>query len=412
MLDNNSNLPDMAMDALKNLTNNIPDWLKRLDDLSGQIDKRQKELAELAALEGPKSAAEAQSQKSKSLRNKGSCESLKPKDDGPSPFSAPPDIPLEPAIPEDTPMTEPTTPPTDVPKQKPTSNTPPSPTALKQSREAVVAARARVRAQVRKRHRASSIASAEGTPAPYRTRSLIIVYYDSYVQGFFDELVRFVSSSRNLMRKAKMAARVAQIKRLAEKEVNEDDNSGDEIPSLRYMSSRRFGPQRGGFGPPRDDQPPDVYDKLDKGLDFVQSLCEHGAHQFLRDGDCNDEIAKVQKRLSEVLEQAAAETERVQREEPELAKETGELGKVRTRRPISMRREMVPAQKDGTLAAREEPKLEAADPGEVKPDLMEITKPLEVDTKMEADEGIDVEVETETPKFQYRSTRGYRTRRQ
>ncbi|KAF9784172.1 hypothetical protein IL306_008207, partial [Fusarium sp. DS 682] len=67
---------DMAMDALKNLVNKVPDWLYRLDDLSGQIDRRQAELAAIAAAEG-------KSAETKSLRNKGSTESLKPKDDPP-----------------------------------------------------------------------------------------------------------------------------------------------------------------------------------------------------------------------------------------------------------------------------------------------------------------------------------------
>ena len=35
----------MAMDALKNITTNVPDWLQRLGELSGTIDQRQLELA-------------------------------------------------------------------------------------------------------------------------------------------------------------------------------------------------------------------------------------------------------------------------------------------------------------------------------------------------------------------------------
>ncbi|CAM1511201.1 Fc.00g087140.m01.CDS01 [Cosmosporella sp. VM-42] len=412
----------MAMDALKNLTNNIPDWLKRLDDLSGQIDRRQAELAAVAASEG-------RSPETKSLRNKGSTESLKPRDDGGSPFGAPVESPAEDIIPEDAPLEQAPTPPADTQKNTPISASPPSPSAVKQTREAMMAARSRVRAQVKKRHRASSMVSAEGAPPAYRTRSMIIVYYDSYVQGFFDELVRFVSSSRNLMRKAKMAAKVAQIKRMAEMDVSEDGNgSGDDkletLPSLRYMSTRRFGPSisRPGFGPPGNNQPPDAYDNLDKALEFVQSMCEHGAHQFLRDGDCNDEITKVQKRLAEVLEMAAKETERVQREEPELAKETGELGKIRTRRPISMRRELSPGLKDSspTPTREQTPKLEPAklEPAKSEPakpeaiqvdDNMDVSKPLEVDPNLEADEGIEVDMEL--PKLQYRSTRGMRNRR-
>ncbi|RYC78994.1 hypothetical protein BFJ63_vAg18132 [Fusarium oxysporum f. sp. narcissi] len=251
--------------------------------------------------------------------------------------------------------------------------------------------------------------SNKDAPAAYRTRSMIIVYYDSYVQSFFDDLVRFVSSSRNLMRKAKMAARVAQIKKLAEQDVSEDGNNDDALPSLRYMSSRRFGPMsisRPGAG----DQPPDVYDKLDKGLEFVQSMCEHGAHQFLRDGDCNDEISKVQKRLTEILEMAKTEMERVEREEPELAKETGEMGKARKRQPISMRRDMTVGHKDGSPTPKEEIELEPATLEAAEPIIAaDAMAPMAVDPNiMEADEGIDIEMEL--PKLKYRSTRAMRSR--
>ncbi|RBR10986.1 uncharacterized protein FIESC28_09260 [Fusarium coffeatum] len=390
----------MAMDALKNLANNVPDWLQRLDDLSGQIDRRQAELAAVAAAEG-------RNPETKSLRNKGSTESLKPKDDPPVVHAEAPndeDI-LEDATAENGAQTP-------VKTNTPKVHTP-SPGSIRQQQEIIKTAQARARAVVKKKPKSPSMMSNDDAPAAYRTRTMIIVYYDSYVQGFFDELVRFVSSSRNLMRKAKMAARVAQIKKLAEQDVSEDGNNDDALPSLRYMSSRRFGPMsiaRPGAG----DQPPDVYDNLDKGLEFVQSMCEHGAHQFLRDGDCNDEISKVQKRLTEVLEMAKTEMERVQREEPELAKETGEMGKVRTRRPISMRREMSAGLKEGSptpTPTKEEnnklepAKLEAAEPTPA-PDPM---APMAVDPNiMEADEGIDVEMEM--PKLQYRSTRAMRSR--
>ena len=77
--------------------------------------------------------------------------------------------------------------------------------ALKQqTRQATAVAQAKARATVKRRHRSDSVISQEGGAPKYRTRSMIIVYYDSYVQSFFEELVRFVSASRNLMRKAKI----------------------------------------------------------------------------------------------------------------------------------------------------------------------------------------------------------------
>ncbi|KAF5699553.1 hypothetical protein FMUND_14720 [Fusarium mundagurra] len=387
----------MAMDALKNLVNNVPDWLQRLDDLSGQIDRRQAELAAVAAAEG-------KSAETKSLRNKGSTESLKPKDDPPVVHTEAPaneDI-LDDNAGDNTAQTP-------VKPETRRVHTP-SPGSILKQLEIIKAAQAKARAQVRKKPKSPSMMSNEDAPTAYRTRSMIIVYYDSYVQSFFDDLVRFVSSSRNLMRKAKMAARVAQIKKLAEQDVSEDGSNYDALPSLRYMSSRRFGPMsisRPGAG----DQPPDVYDKLDKGLEFVQSMCEHGAHQFLRDGDCNDEISKVQKRLTEVLEMAKTEMERVEREEPELAKETSEMGKVRTRRPISMRRDMAVGLKESSpTPTKEENKLEPAKLEAAEPIIpADPMAPMEVDPNiMEADEGIDLEMEL--PKLQYRSTRAMRSR--
>ncbi|KAK2666739.1 hypothetical protein RAB80_017856 [Fusarium oxysporum f. sp. vasinfectum] len=387
----------MAMDALKNLVNNVPDWLQRLDDLSGQIDRRQAELAAIAA-------AECKSAETKSLRNKGSTESLKPKDDPPVLYA---EAPANEHILEDNAGDN--TAQTPVKSETPKVHTP-SPASIRQQQEIIKAAQARARAQVRKKPKSPSMMSNEDAPAAYRTRSMIIVYYDSYVQSFFDDLVRFVSSSRNLMRKAKMAARVALIKKLAEQDVTEDGSNDDALPSLRYMSSRRFGPMsisRPGAG----DQPPDVYDKLDKGLEFVQSMCEHGAHQFLRDGDCNDEISKAQKRLTEILEMAKTEMERVEREEPELAKETGEMGKVRTRRPISMRRDMAVGLKESSpTPTKEENKLEPAKLEAAEPIIAaDPMAPMAVDPNiLEADEGIDVEMEL--PKLQYRSTRAMRSR--
>ena len=66
----------------------------------------------------------------------------------------------------------------------------------------------------------------------YRSRN--IVYYDSYVQLFFEDFVKFVSTSRNKIRKPKMAAKVARIKRLAELErLEESDKEGAEpTPSV------------------------------------------------------------------------------------------------------------------------------------------------------------------------------------
>jgi hypothetical protein len=426
----------MAMDALKNLTTNIPNWLTRLDDLSSQIDQRQAELAAIAGSE-PKNG----SSETKSLRNKGSTESLKPQDDGPSHIPAPVETPISEQQQQPAPIQQtsqssqpsqlsqpqkPSTPTQDGPKPR---TSPPSPGAgeiaatHRPTRDVVAAAHSRAKAQVKKRMRSSSMVSGDQTPQTYRTRSMIIVYYDSYVQGFFDELVRFVSSSRNLMRKAKMAAKVAQIKKMAEVEMSKSEAGGDDngaadvVPSLRYMSSRRLGGMSGfgraGFGGPGSQEQPDAYDNLDRCLETVQSTCEHGAHQFLRDADCNDEIKKIKDRLREALDMAQKEIERVQNEEPELAKESGELSKPRAHRPISVRRELPASGKEiGALAPREDGgnTLEPARSARSRSSFIEpATSCIEVDPNANGDDE-PVDIEAELPKLQYRSTRGMRTR--
>lgn len=393
------------MDALRNLVNNVPDWQRRLNDLNGQIERRQAELAALAGPDAPSTASP------RSLRNKGSSESLKPKDDGPMHSDADM-IGLQTRTKRPAPPRTPSTP----SKEGQLSASPPSPKSenratLHQKAHDAVAAHARAIAQSRKKRKPNSIVSAEGAPPTYRTRSMIIVYYDSYVQGFFDDLVRFVSSSRNLMRKAKMAAKVAQIKRMAELEIaNDAKRSSDEryavdaLPSLRYMSTRRLGPlmQDQPATEPRRfatmDESADVYDTLDKGLEFVQSTCEHGAHQFLRDADCYDEIKKIRARLEEVLHASEKELERVQREDPELAKETGDMGKARIQRPVSVRRDTAGEQKDEATSERERRlTLEISPPKMLAPHSVAA---LEVDTDPE-DENLDDLI----PQLQYRSTR-------
>lgn len=362
------------MEAIRGIIANVPDWVKRLDELNGQIDQRQLELARFEL----SSSTSASPGRTKSIRNKGSTESLKPKGETP----AHGDEKAAAAAEHEEHHND----------RSPTSPTRPSAalnsaSALQhQTSQVMEIAHAKARATLQKRNRRSnSLMSADAIAAAnkYRTRSMIIVYYDSYVQSFFEELVKFVSASRNMMRKAKMAAKVAKIRRLADLEMPELDSKpsgGDAVGKetaadkalgtgiieaadtsgpdpeialpMAYTSSRQMRasarmsgrpsyPRMGGraaayMGSP---QAPDVYDELDKGLEFIQSTCEHAAHQFLRDGECTEEIEKVKRRLSETKEIADREMERVKKEQPEILKELDEPPKTRMLRPQSMRRD-------------------------------------------------------------------------
>ncbi|KAK2031396.1 hypothetical protein LX32DRAFT_280777 [Colletotrichum zoysiae] len=424
------------MDALKNIITNVPEWLDRLDQLGEQIDQRQVELAALGA-----------DKSSRSIKNRGSTESLRLKDETPEEAVPPPadETPAnETSASQPVAITTPTAQDGPTANHEPTSPSSGTPSALnKQTRRAMALAQARARAVVEKRPRPDSVMSTEeDAPAKYRSRKLVLVYYDSYVESFFEELVKFVSASRNLMRKAKMAAKVATIRRLAEREQPEGDDAesagdlqpdttdgagaaSDALPSLRYMSTRRMGPngrrgpsyaRSGPGGAMMGDTGPDAYDELDKCLEYIQNQSEHAAHQFLRDGDCTEEISNIQRRLAETKDLAQKEMERVEKEEPELLKATSEANKVRTLRPTSMRRELT-AGKDGNpppitpRKAEVDSKIEAeSNTPTTKTIEVDMSKPLEADdAPIEADdEGIDDMEIALPPRLNYRSTRAMR----
>jgi hypothetical protein len=169
---------------------------------------------------------------------------------------------------------------------------------------------------------------------------------------------------------------------------------------------------------------------LDKGLEFVQSMCEQAAHQFLRDGDCDEEIAKIKTRLADTNVLADKELERRLKEGPTVEDLALQLdpSKGRSYRVQTMRREpAMPGatkRKDGPLPPN---------PPNPSPNLRDVSVPMipasaptpprsmspsperpaeEVkspaapsgDTKLEADDSIGDEYD-EMPKLFYKSTR-------
>lgn len=399
-----------------------------MDELSGQIDQRQIDLAQFAEQHSPC--------KKKGVRSCGSTESLKPKDDGEAHPGANGRISAEETLAAHqnaqriSGLTNATTQRDQSGADEAHSS---SSSAVERQRPQVqAAAMAKARAALRrsqlgkKRGAADSLVSGDGQAvvSKYRSKTLVVVYYDSYVQSFFEEVVKFVSASRNLTRKAKMAAKVAQIKRMAELDVPDDDSSvesdegygngtakflppqlspsamqtdgmngtnGDKMecegksivqpaitaepenrstngvpttvpptqkggsPSLPRMngtssptplSPGNFRPSLAAWSPPYNSkkQPPGILDELDKGLEFVQSMCEQAAHQFLRDGDCSDEIVKIQERLTTTRASADKELERMLENDADgsMKNSMTEGGSTRNRtyRPHILRRDM------------------------------------------------------------------------
>jgi hypothetical protein len=414
-------------EALNTLYTSIPEWNDRLDELNGQIALRQIELARLTESERPPT---------RSIKNKGSTESLRPKDGGENPFLSqdtdnPENLEMSPVDNSNSNTASQQL--TSATATRPTpTTTPPLKGAMTRQASHPTHTKA-VAAAVRKR-KTESLASGESIAPKYRTRSMIIVYYDSAVQQAFEDLVKFVSGSRNAMRKGKMNAKMAEMKRAAELELEADDDDDDDgadingvvtnsgnllaaqknvsvnkqgasvptggiavadsdsanepevsMPKLRFVSTRQMGPSR---GEPRAENPgttmsvgmlrgyrrsggvPDIFDTVDKGLEWVQSQCEHAAHQFLRDGDCSAEISNIKRRLAEVKETAGKEVEKLKAEGADRPAPAEDTRSMQLKSPV-MRRELGPP------------------------------KPIEIDD-MEVDEGVD---DMEPPKLIFKRSR-------
>ncbi|KAL8896415.1 MAG: hypothetical protein Q9207_007716 [Kuettlingeria erythrocarpa] len=261
------------MDALKSfthLTDSIPAWLIKLDDLAVQVADQHSRFARLTQTEltGLRLA-----------KKHDSTESLRPPQD---------DLDL---VDDHSPpvLTLPSAPAKDIP---PTSQS--DPTLL-------------VKGITRKRKSGSADLSAASGVQRYRTRSLVIVYYDSAIQDAFEALVRNISGARNNLRKGRTAASFKA--RMASMGMADDDDDGYAALNPKLMIKRA----------PKASTPSESpsFQKADEDLEAAQNLCEVAAHQFLRDGDCGEEIAGTRKRFEDCLETAKAEVQKLQIESKE-----------------------------------------------------------------------------------------------
>lgn len=202
-----------------------------------------------------------------------------------------------------------------------------------QVNEATVARQQQALLAKRKRKTASVLSGHMSGPSKYRSRGLIIVYYDSEVQKSFEALVRNIGAGRNLLRKGKMAARIESLGNL-DQESDDDDGDFDNpvLAKVGYrpklgLSQYRTTRARVGFGHvPDASAAPDQFDASDKSLEKAQTLCERGAHQFLRDGDCSAELDSCKEQFREVIKLAETEAAkyRARDEENRLRREARE----------------------------------------------------------------------------------------
>jgi len=178
----------------------------------------------------------------------------------------------------------------------------------------------------------SAHSRASGTQR-YRTRPMVVVWYDSDVQEGFENLVRNIAGARNNLRKGRMSAAM---------------KNGFQLPSLRSTPSTaqnimsalpdvdsglRSTILMPGAKPSATQTPPgnlseNAFDKADKELEGAQMLCEKAAHQFLRDGDCQLELQGIKQRFEAALAIGKLERGKLEREKLEEERMNEELEQV------------------------------------------------------------------------------------
>ncbi|KAL8774482.1 MAG: hypothetical protein Q9209_000855 [Squamulea sp. 1 TL-2023] len=264
------------MDALKSFTHlvdNIPEWLSKLDKLAVQVADQHTRFARMS---------QSTFTQYRLSKKHDSTESLRPPQDD-----------LEP--PATVMLGETNIPPTHIPPTtQPNGITTP---ILKEIK--------------RKRKPGSNLSVASG-PQKYRTRTMIIVYYDSAIQAAFESLVRCIAGARNNLRKGKTAASFKA--RMLSMGIGDDDDDDDDDDDSYPILNPKMMIKRA----PRSSSPPNTspnFDQADGDLEAAQNLCEVAAHQFLRDGDCEEELEGTRKRFEDCLKVAKEEVEKLRAQE-------------------------------------------------------------------------------------------------
>ncbi len=289
------------LESFTHLSDNLPSWLSKLDDLTAQV-----------AEQNARFIRASQFSEHIVRRKHNSTESLRPNDNENDVPEPPSDIVIITA-------TEPET-----------TYNPPNPPykCLSQASRPKIASTSNanlIQELKRKRKPGSDMNSGASGRPRYRTRSMVVVYYDGEIQNAFESLVKSIATARNLLRKAKVTATFKARMASMGAQATSFSGAGGDFAILDPKLIRSSGFSRTRLGPNMhgdSDVKMVEFDDADKDLETAQNLCEVGAHQFLRDGDCRLEITGTRSRFENVLEIARKEVEKLKTEEENGAKET------------------------------------------------------------------------------------------
>ena len=179
----------------------------------------------------------------------------------------------------------------------------------------------------RKRKLGSSIRSGASGPQKFRSKHMVVIYYDAYLQEQLDTLVKGIGGARNNLRKGKLsrsASRGFQLPcfgRASHQGIYGIPSlNGFKNPPTSYLSVPTDSKVQPTNRQPTIDE---AFTNADKHLEGAQSLCETAAHQVLRDGDCSVELNSVVTKLESALEIATAAVVQLREEEAEQKEQAG-----------------------------------------------------------------------------------------
>ncbi|GAB1736571.1 hypothetical protein NU219Hw_g8199t1 [Hortaea werneckii] len=354
-------MADVALKSFEDLLENVPKWIADIQAILRVSTDRQNEmLFEKQPTEAAPIPAKKKSKPS-SLKSFRSNENTKQKEDEDAKITTPEPTLLRPQLPH---MTD-----SDA-----------------------------LRLAQRKRKTDSVCSGDHSGPSKYRSRSMVVVYYDGDVQKKFEELVKAVGVCRNGIRKGKMGAKVDGLSRAdsSSSEASSSSSDGEDasfsLHKLGYRSTRAKPVGSALLGHKKDASM--VFDKVDGLVDKAQSLCEKAAHQILRDGDCKQELETAMQSFEEAKTQAESEIPALRiRVEKAAERERRSDERRRAQEEIEERE-----RKSGHQLSNTEKQLTTFPPSDVK---------LEVDLEADDSDGdeSDFNAGFDLGHFQMRSTR-------
>jgi hypothetical protein len=179
----------------------------------------------------------------------------------------------------------------------------------------------------RKRKLGPSIRSGASGPQRFRSKHMLVIYYDAYLQEQLDTLVKGIGGARNNLRKGKLsrsAGRGFQLPCFG-RASNQGTYGTPALNGLKNPPTSYLSVPTDLKVQPTNRQPTadEAFTNADKHLEGAQSLCETAAHQVLRDGDCSVELNTVVTKLESALEIATAAVAQLREEEAEQKEQAG-----------------------------------------------------------------------------------------